>query len=646
MRSLGAMPVPSFRPFRARRVAGPLAGVLLAGGLLAGGLLAGCGPAATPGPVARGYLADWAARDWPAMRHLVAGPPADFAAVNAAALADLGVSRARYARTGRLRVRGAAASEPVAEELSLPGIGVVDVPTRLRLTEQSGKWLVRWTPATIATGLVPGGRLSLTVAWPARAAILGAGGVPLTTQAPLVTIGVEGQRIKHNAAALTRALVAAGAPAAQVRSALAGARKEPTWFEPVFTVTAARYRQLKAALYPLPGTVFQNTSARSAITPGLAAHVVGSVGPVTAQELKALGPPYTAQSLVGQTGLEQADQQQLAGRPGASVSVLSPAGKQIGAVGSIPPKPGTPVRTTIEPRVQRAAEAALAHLRKAGQQKHAALIAVDARTGDVLASVSDPAGDDFDQALDGAFPPGSSFKVITSTALIEHGLSPASRASCPPTVTVDGEVFHNAEGTAPISDLLHAFAESCNTAFIGLATRHLSAAEFPATARTYRLGITPRIGLAAFGGAVPRPTDLADLAATTIGQGQVLVSPLAMVTVAAAVDTGTVRAPMLVDGAPDEGVSTTRLPAAVVTDLHQMMAQVVATGTAAHRGLPAGTYAKTGTAQYGHGHPLPTDAWLIGFRGNIAFAMVTVNGGEGGPTDGPIVARFLDALGR
>ena len=46
-----------------------------------------------------------------------------------------------------------------------------------------------------------------------------------------------------------------------------------------------------------------------------------------------------------------------------------------------------------------------------------------------------------------------------------------------------------------------------------------------------------------------------------------------------------------------------------------MMAQVVATGTAAGRGLPPGTYAKTGTAQYGSGHPLPTDAWLIGFNG-------------------------------
>jgi cell division protein FtsI/penicillin-binding protein 2 len=77
----------------------------------------------------------------------------------------------------------------------------------------------------------------------------------------------------------------------------------------------------------------------------------------------------------------------------------------------------------------------------------------------------------------------------------------------------------------------------------------------------------------------------------------------------------------------------------------------VATGTASGKGLPAGTYAKTGTAQYGHGNPLPTDAWLIGFNNDvfgsdIAFAMVTVDGGEGGPTDGPVVAKFLDLLHR
>jgi membrane peptidoglycan carboxypeptidase len=76
-----------------------------------------------------------------------------------------------------------------------------------------------------------------------------------------------------------------------------------------------------------------------------------------------------------------------------------------------------------------------------------------------------------------------------------------------------------------------------------------------------------------------------------------------------------------------------------------MMASVVASGTAAGQGLPAGTFAKTGTAQYGTTSPLKIDAWLMGFKGNIAFACLVVNAtGNGGPTCGPIVARFLSDL--
>ena len=129
-----------------------------------------------------------------------------------------------------------------------------------------------------------------------------------------------------------------------------------------------------------------------------------------------------------------------------------------------------------------------------------------------------------------------------------------------------------------------------------------------------------------------------------------LVSPLNMAIVAAAVDTGQARAASLVAAGAGHGALPAALPTAVVTGLHQMMAQVVASGTAANKGLPPGTFAKTGTAEYGHGTPLPTDAWLIGFNNSVvrgsdvAFAMVTVDGGEGGPTDGPVVARFLDLL--
>jgi cell division protein FtsI/penicillin-binding protein 2 len=610
--------------------------------LIPGVLLAACSSGPTPQDVAHSYLTDWAARNWPAMRALVARPPAGFAAVNAAALTDLGARQVAY-QPGQMTVSGGKAREPVTEEIPLAGIGTVGIKTTLRLTKASGTWLVAWSPATIAPQLTrPGDHLSVAVTWPPRAQILGAGGAPLTSQAPLVTIGVEGQRIKSDSV-VRAALLTAGATRQAIDAALTGAKKEPTWFEPVFTVSLARYEQLKPTIYPVPGTVFQTIRERAPITPDLS-YLVGSVGPVTAQQLQALGAPYSAASVVGQTGLEVAYQRQLAGQPGATVTAVSAAGTTVAPVAGLSPRAGAPVQTSIDPLVQEDAETALS-----GLHKNAALVAVDATTGQVLASVSVPAGGGFNLALDGSFPPGSSFKVLTSTALIEHGLSPSSPATCPKQLDVDGAIFHNAEGTAPIGDLLHAFAESCNTAFIGLATRHLTAADFTKTAALYRLGATPSIGLPAFAGSVPAPADEADLAATTIGQGRVLVSPLNMAMVAAAVDTGQVRAARLVAGAADDSVPPVTLPASVVSGLHQMMAQVVASGTAAGKGLPAGTYAKTGTAQYGHGNPLPTDAWLVGFNNevvgtDIAFAMVTENGGEGGPTDGPVVARFLELL--
>jgi cell division protein FtsI/penicillin-binding protein 2 len=167
----------------------------------------------------------------------------------------------------------------------------------------------------------------------------------------------------------------------------------------------------------------------------------------------------------------------------------------------------------------------------------------------------------------------------------------------------------------------------------------------------FGLGSRPHIGLTAFGGSVPQPRDQADLAATSIGQGRVLVSPLAMAMVAAAADTGTVQAPRLVTSVTDgpgaviTGSPARQLPASVVSDLHEMMASVVTRGTAAGQGLPAGTYAKTGTAQYGTAKPLKLDAWLMGFKGDIAFAALVVNAaGNGGPTCGPIVAEFLSGL--
>jgi len=621
----------------ARRKKTPSLFRLVVAGLLLGGLLAGCGNASAAGPqvTVQSFVTSWTQHDWKAMSRLVYRAPADFATLNASALSDLGVSKADYV-AGSVNEEGGLATARVTEHLQIAGIGPLTIHTAVHLKERSGRWLVQWSPATIDPALTNGGSFALTTTWAPRAPILGAGGAPLTRQAPMVIIGIEGSYVK-DPTSLSTALINAGASSQAVSVALSAAKLNPTYFESVYTITMARYLQLKPTLYPIPGTVFQTISARTAITPGLETNLVGSVGPITAQELRELGAPYDANSIVGQTGLEQVYQSQLAGKPGATVTVVGSNGATVATLATFAPNPGKTLKTSIDPIVEKAAGAALA-----GESKNAALVAVRASTGQVLASVSNPSLD----AFDGAFPPGSTFKTITSTALIDAGLSPSSSASCPTSITVGGEIFHNAGGELPVKNLAQAFTESCNTAFIGLTTSHLNLSSLPTAATLYKIGETPAMGLPAFGGAVPTPTNEADLAATAIGQAQVLVSPLDMAMVAAAIETGTAREPRLVVGAPDDHAPTHSFNKGLVEDLHEMMADVVASGTAANQGLPAGTYAKTGTAEYGTGNTLPTDAWLIGFNGNIAFAALVIDGGNGGPTCGPIVAKFLDALGR
>jgi cell division protein FtsI/penicillin-binding protein 2 len=602
------------------------------------------GSSSTPQATLHGYLTAWSRGDWAAMRKLVATPPATFTTANAAAFTALGVKSATFSG-GRVKQKGNRASAPVTERFTLPRIGAWTAATTVRMVDRNGRWLVAWTPATINPALRTGDRLLTSEDWPARAGILGAGDAPLTAQRPVVIVGVVGSRIK-NARAVGADLIAAGAPKAPVTAALAQAKAHPGDFEPVFQISRARFEQLKAAtgpdnVYAVPGTTFLSTSMRSAITPQLAAHVVGTVGPITAEQLQQLGAPYDASSHVGQTGLEQAGERQLSGTPTTKVEVVSSAGVTVKTLASFPGRRGTPVHTSLDPRVQRAAEAALA-----GVKQNVAMVAIRASTGQVLAVVSDPASDAYDQALQGAYPPGSTFKVLTSAALIAGGLSPSSPATCPPSLDIDGEVFHNAEGDQPVSTVDQAFTESCNTAFIGLATAHLKAADFTAAANRFGLGRTPHLGLTAFDANVPAPGDKAALAATAIGQAQVTFSPLGMATVAAAVDSGSVRAPRLVAGAPDDRIAPAPLPGSVTDGLRLMMGHVVASGTAAGTGLPSGTHAKTGTAQYAAGGKLKLDAWLMGYDGDIAFAAVVQDSGglNGGPLDGPLMAKFLNAL--
>jgi hypothetical protein len=297
----------------------------LAAATLAGLSAAGCGGSSpTPQATLHNFLADWSRADWPAMQRLAGDPAADFAAVNAATFGALGVHAATFS-VGGVTESGTTATAHVTERFALPGVGVWTARTVVRLRQRHGRWLVAWTPETINPSLHAGERLVATETWPVRAPILGAGGRPLTTDGQQVTVGLVGSRIKDRSA-VTTDLIDAGATKADVTTAMAQAKAHPTYFEPVFQVTTARFHQLESDpgphnVYSVTGTDFQLTTTRSAITPQLAAHIVGTVGPITAEQLHQLGLPYTASSQVGQDGLELIDQRRLAGTPRTQIVV-------------------------------------------------------------------------------------------------------------------------------------------------------------------------------------------------------------------------------------------------------------------------------------------------------------------------------------
>ena len=295
--------------------------------------------------------------------------------------------------------------------------------------------------------------------------------------------------------------------------------------------------------------------------------------------------------------------------------------------------------------MQNAADAALAGA--TGGNGNAALVAVDIASGDVLAVANTPATGT-DRATSGRYPPGSTFKTVSTLALLGTGLTPQESIDCPPTITVTGRSFKNFEGGAlgevPFRT---AFAKSCNTAFVGLSDR-IEPPALPAAATMLGLVVPWQVGVDVFPGDVPAPTTPVDKAATTIGQGKVLVSPAAMAQVAATIARGSWAAPRLVV-VPAPGPATAVPPPADPAQLgtvRELMRQVVVDGTASALGDVPGepVHAKTGTAEFGTESPPRTHAWTIGFQGGIAFAVLVEEGASGGAVAVPVAEAFLRGL--
>jgi cell division protein FtsI/penicillin-binding protein 2 len=589
------------------------------------------------------YLQDWSDGDFAALEARVVDPPDDFVDRYQAMVDDLAVTEASY-EVESVETSGSAGVARYAATLELEGIGEWAWDGTLSIVEgdpdgEGDEWSVEWAPANLHPAVGDGQTLARTREVPARADILDSAGQPLSTGRPGRIIGLEPRAIQNLDQVKAAFQAELGVPPAEIDAALTAPGVQPDHFVPIVTVDTPQYNLVEPVIYPLPGTRFRDTFLRGGPMPDFAAHVLGSFGEVTQERLDELGTPYQAGDLVGLSGLEGRFEEQLAGTPSVAINVVDGEGAVVEEVERFEGRAPEPLRTTLDPAVQQAVEDAL------GQTTTPTAVVVVDTAGNVRAAASRPLGD-FNRAFGGEYPPGSTFKIVTTEALLGNGVTPDTPVECSQTINAGGRDFRNFEqsslGNVPFG---LAFAESCNTAFIA-ASSDVADADLVAAAELFGFNSEYSVGLDTAGGSFPTPADATEHAAATIGQGRVTASPLHMATVGAAVVDGTWEPPVLLpDEAAEDAPAPTTLADGTPATILDLMRRVVSEGSGTAAAVPGADIAgKTGTAEFGAGDPPPTHAWFVGIRGDLSVAVLVEGGRAGGEVAAPIAGRVLSAL--
>ncbi|HKN54558.1 MAG TPA: penicillin-binding transpeptidase domain-containing protein [Amycolatopsis sp.] len=297
-----------------------------------------------------------------------------------------------------------------------------------------------------------------------------------------------------------------------------------------------------------------------------------------------------------------------------------------------------PVTASLSLAAQKSAQSAVD-----GYPGAAIVVAIQPSSGDILAVAQNAAAGNSPKAFSGLYAPGSSFKIATSVAALEAGLVTVnSSVDCPLSKQIGTRTVRNEDFELGTTTLHKAFAKSCNTTFGQLASE-LDANGLKNAADQLGLNADFEIpGISTELGKVdPAPGN--DLRVEEgFGQGDLKVSPLGGAVMAATVAAGKPVTPKLfhgVDTTVVKGYSAP--PASILAQVRTMMREVVTGGTATAAASAGQVFGKTGTAQFGDG--TEASGWFVGYRGDVAFAVVLEKSNDSKPAV-QLAAKFLNGL--
>ena len=532
--------------------------------------------------------------------------------------------------------------------------------TEAILEHSSDEWKTRWSPTILHSQLTEDTRMVRSQALGDRGAITDRNGQAITGLTDGYRIGLDKTLIDSDqwqtSARLLAKVLGLNADAFAKKVAAYSAK---AWV-PAANVAGA---SPPAGVYDVPGVTVKRTKVYSS-APGrsstFAQPLVGTTGEASAKVVQESDGDLQAGDMVGVSGLQLLYDKQLRGTAGVKITIgdrpLTPAATSSAsaspsnsASSSASPTDspdivvlerdavaGKGLQISLDVNAQALAEKVIA------SSKQSALVAVDPTTGQIRAAATST-DSNLSIATQGRYPPGSTFKVITTLALLRKGFTESSPVTCNSSTSVDGRTIKN-YSDYPSSKLgsitlRTAFAESCNTAFVSSYNK-IDASSLADAGGSLGVGIDYDAGYYSYWGSIPSPTDPVARAEAMIGQGSDLASPLAMSAVAASVAAGKTVIPSLIPGKTITSKGKA-LTATEAKTLQSLMAAVVNEGSGTSlKGVVTG--AKSGTAQFGSGTNLKTHAWMIAFKGtSLAVSAFVYDGESGTTTAGPLISAFV-----
>ena len=516
--------------------------------------------------------------------------------------------------------------------------------TKAGLNLVAGEWRVVWKPEITHEQVTATTRMRHTRELPTRAPILDASGKAVMESRDLYQVGLDKQNTPANQWADSAKRIAQ----TMKLDVAAYQRKVAAHGALAFVLaTTVRKSQVPEALYTIPGATTVTVESTVAVTDGFAGSLLGTVGKATEAQAKASKGAFEAGDQIGLTGLQQRHDVQLRGTSGHLVMLVKRRNAPSPGPSEAPhvdltlhaqdPVDGVPLQLSLNTEWQQRAQSTLS-----GEKRVAALVAVNAKTGEVIAAAESPAAKGQPFATFGQYEPGSTFKTVTALAMVRTGQSAQTMVECPATTVVNGRTFKNYSdypaskiGRITLSD---AFAHSCNTAFIRGAA-DLPKGALATAAASLGFGVDFDAGFPVFYGQVPPSDDPVVNAANAIGQGQILASPLAVAGLGASIASGKTVVPWLVKG--KQPTPTAEQLSANETAQMQAMMRATVNGGAASSLAGVVTGAKTGTAEYGNANPPRTHAWMVVYQGDMAIAVLVADGTSGSKDAAPLIKAFL-----